>query len=182
MTSTDSAMRSTSSRMCEESSTVRPCSAIVRSSSNMCSRWRGSMPLKGSSRTSTGRVVHQCGGHLDALAHALGVGADASVGGLVEVHQRDGRGRGSRRVGQALQLGVGHRRTRAGQERIDRLTLGHQPDAAVHARVPPGLPRPARARLPADGASSPAIMCSSVVLPAPLGPSRPGHARGRPRS
>ena len=26
---------------------------------------------------------------------------------------------------------------------------------------------------PADGASSPAIRCSNVLLPAPLGPSRP---------
>ena len=40
--------------MCELNSTVRPCSPIERSRSISCSRWRGSMPLNGSSSSSTG--------------------------------------------------------------------------------------------------------------------------------
>ncbi|MFZ0158245.1 MAG: hypothetical protein WAL50_04380 [Kineosporiaceae bacterium] len=44
---------STSSRMCELNSTVRPWSAIRWSRSIRCSRWRGSMPLNGSSSRST---------------------------------------------------------------------------------------------------------------------------------
>ena len=35
-------------------------------------------------------VVHERGGDLDALAHALGVGADAPVGGVRQVDQVDG--------------------------------------------------------------------------------------------
>ena len=44
---------STSSRMWELNSTVRPSAPIVRSSSIRCTRCRGSMPLKGSSSSST---------------------------------------------------------------------------------------------------------------------------------
>ena len=49
MTRTPSAIRSTSSRMCDEKRIVRPAAAIDRSRSIMCSRCRGSMPLNGSS-------------------------------------------------------------------------------------------------------------------------------------
>jgi hypothetical protein len=44
---------STSSRMCELKSTVRPSAPIRRSSSIRCIRWRGSIPLNGSSSSST---------------------------------------------------------------------------------------------------------------------------------
>ena len=54
MTSTRSASRSTSSRMWLEKRIVRPSAAMRRRSVIMWSRWRGSMPLNGSSRTSAG--------------------------------------------------------------------------------------------------------------------------------
>jgi len=44
---------STSSRMCELNSTVRPSAPIRRSSAMRCRRWRGSTPLNGSSSRST---------------------------------------------------------------------------------------------------------------------------------
>ena len=47
------AICSTSSRMCELNSTVRPSPPIRVSSSIRCIRWRGSTPLKGSSSSST---------------------------------------------------------------------------------------------------------------------------------
>ena len=50
---TSVAICSTSSRMWELNSTVRPCWPISRSRSMSCSRWRGSMPLNGSSSRST---------------------------------------------------------------------------------------------------------------------------------
>ena len=53
ITSTRSASRSTSSRMCEENTSVRPSAARRRKSSVMCSRCRGSAPLNGSSSSST---------------------------------------------------------------------------------------------------------------------------------
>ncbi len=49
--------RSTSSRMCELNRIVRPSLPSLSSRSIMCSRWRGSMPLNGSSST---RISGSC--------------------------------------------------------------------------------------------------------------------------
>ena len=56
---------------------------------------------------------------------------------------------------------------------MHRLALGDQAERAVDRRVAPGRARRPTVTVPRDGARKPAIMCSSVVLPAPLGPSRP---------
>ena len=44
-----------------------------------------------------GGVVDQCAGQLGTLAHALGVGADGPVGGILELDRGDGPGRRRRR-------------------------------------------------------------------------------------
>src|SRR5215208_2462316 len=67
ITRAPAASRSTSSRMCEENRIVRPAADISRSSAIMWIRCRGSMPLKGSSRskidgswTSAAAILARC--------------------------------------------------------------------------------------------------------------------------
>ena len=119
------------------------------------------------------RVVDERSGDLDPLAHALGVGADRRGPAASSRPTRlDRRSRGRVAVGQALQPGVEADVLEAGQERVDGLAFRHQPDLAVDRRIACGL-RPRTRTVPADGARKPASMWSRVVLPAPLGPSRP---------
>ncbi|CAN5156046.1 hypothetical protein BH24ACT10_BH24ACT10_06750 [soil metagenome] len=60
-TSTRSAIRSTSARMCEDTSTVRPCSPSRRMRSTSARRCAGSRPLSGSSMSSTsGSCTRAC--------------------------------------------------------------------------------------------------------------------------
>ena len=56
---------------------------------------------------------------------------------------------------------------------VDRLAFGHEAHLAVDGRIEPGRLADRSVTSPCDGRSSPAIMWSSVDLPAPLGPSRP---------
>ena len=111
--------RSTSSRMCELNRMVRPSSPRVSSRSIMCSRCRGSIPLNGSSSSSSLRVVHQRRRHLDPLPHALGVGRDLPVLRVGHLHDGDGALRGTVRVGQLVQPGGGPDELQPGEERVD---------------------------------------------------------------
>ena len=102
-----------------------------------CSRWRGSTPLKGSSSSSTRRVVDERRRELDALAHALGVGADPALGRLDHVDDLERPLGGRARVGEPVQLGVGADELPAGEVAEAHLALGHQPDRAVGVGVAP---------------------------------------------
>jgi hypothetical protein len=84
-----------------------------------------------------GRVVHQGGGHLDALLHALGVVADRAAGGGLHLDQGEGAPRGGAGVGELVQLGHGQDELVAGEEVVRALALGDQAQAAVDARVLP---------------------------------------------
>ena len=67
---TASQVRSTSSRRCEDSTTVRPSATRERIMSRMSCMPAGSSPFIGSSRISSCGSPMQAGGHPEALAHA----------------------------------------------------------------------------------------------------------------
>ena len=119
------------------------------------------------------RVVHQRGGHLDPLPHALGVGRDPPVLRVGHLHDVDGpaRGRGPGRAACAAGRWPGRTPARSGTRTPSRRS-GTRPTGG---RCPgcASWPAPPTVISPRDGARKPAIMCSSVDLPAPFGPSRP---------
>ena len=120
-----------------------------------------------------GRVVHQRGGHLDPLLHALGVGRRSGGPWRSSISTTAMRPRGGRLgVRQAVEPGVGQHELPAGEEVVHRLALGDQPDRPVD-RLVRHAGAPSRVTVPAEGARKPAIMWIRVDLPAPLGPSSP---------
>ena len=84
------------------------------------------------------RFVDERGGDLDALTHALRVGADRRCWASSEVDGRDGPRGGGVRVGQPLQPGVEQRRTPAGQVGMDGLALRDEADVAIDRGIAPG--------------------------------------------
>ncbi len=131
------------------------------------------MPLNGSSSSSTARVVHQRGGHLDPLPHPLGVRRDRAVLRVGHLDLRDrplGRRAG---VGQPVQLGVGDDELAAGQVVEHRLPLGHQADACGRPASLRHSGSPSSVTVPVEGRGSPTSSRSAWILPAPFGPSRP---------
>ena len=120
-----------------------------------------------------GRIVDERRGDLDPLPHALGVGVDPPGGRLDHVdHAED-------------PFASPRRRRAVGAGRRWRARTGARSGSRSSARAPaPGRSggrrrcgaRPARRRavtVPDDGGRKPDIIAISVVLPAPLGPSRP---------
>ena len=80
-----SASRSASSRYCVVSSTVVPSLTSSRIMSHSSLRLVRSRPVVGSSRNSTGGLVHQRGRDVQATAHAARVGPQRPVGGVGEL-------------------------------------------------------------------------------------------------
>ena len=140
----------------------------------MCSRWRGSIPLNGSSRSRIGGSWTSAAGDLHPLAHALRIRPDRPVGGgrRGRPSRSPVRGRG-RRIRQALEPRGELDELAAGQERLDGLALRHEPDPAVDRRVAPG--RPAVDQDPPGRGlrAAPTSRWRRVDLPAPFGPRRP---------
>ena len=120
------------------------------------------------------RVVDERAGELGPLAHALGVRADRAVGGVGQVDRGDRPGRGGVRIGDALEPRVEPRElaARSGSAWTASRS-GTRPTWRYIVGSPPGRRAVDHGRVPADGASRPAIRCRSVDLPAPFGPSRP---------
>src|SRR5215471_9146979 len=83
------------------------------------------------------RVVHQRAGHPDPLPHALGVGGDLPVLRGGHLHDLDGPPGGRAGVGQLVQPRAGGDELGPGEERVHRVTLGHQPERPVDVRVAP---------------------------------------------
>ncbi|CAM5739353.1 hypothetical protein SAFG77S_01449 [Streptomyces afghaniensis] len=81
------------------------------------------------------RVVDQGGGHLHALAHALGVRLDLAV--LRVLHLDRGERPLGRLGAQAVQLGVGEDELLPGEEVVHRLPLGDDADVLVDLLVAP---------------------------------------------
>ena len=118
-------------------------------------------------------VVHECGGQLDPLPHALRVRADRF---RVSAGSRSTRP-STRRVGRAggsatacVRAAISTNR-RGGESVEQRVLLRRQADPTANVAVGRGRPRRAPARCPASVAVSPHIMRNSVDLPAPFGPS-----------
>ena len=140
----------------------------------MCSRWRGSIPLNGSSRSRIDGLVDEGGGDLRPLAHALRVGRRPAG----PPRPRD-RPSGSPRA--AAASGSGRRWRRAAISTNSRPVRnawtasrsGTRPIEAVDRRVAPGRHRRRSGPARLDGRRSPASMWRIVVLPAPFGPRRP---------
>ncbi len=165
--------RSTSSRMCELNRIVRPCSPSPCSRSIMCSRCRGSMPLNGSSSSSTSGSCTSDAGHPDPLPHALGVGGDPPVLRVGHLHDRDRppRGRVRSRAACAAAPLAGRTPRRSGTRTPSRARAPAR--ACGRFRGCASSASPPTVSSPRDGARNPAIRCSSVDLPAPFGPSSP---------
>ena len=176
-TRTASASRSTSSRMCDENRIVRPSAAIRGAGSIMCSRWRGSMPLNGSSSSRIARLVDERRGELDALAHALR--STCRSAGRPRRPARPWRSPGRRPpsgVGDALQLGVEPDELATGQVARDGLALRDEPDHRVDRRG-----RRRRAPVDADRArrrrEQPGQQVEQRRLAGAVRPEQAGHAR-----
>ena len=76
-------------------------------------------------------------------------------------------------LAELVQLRGGPDELLAGEEGVDRVAFGHQPETAVDLGILPGRLAGVHGKVPFDGARKPAIMCKMVDLPAPFGPSRP---------
>ena len=138
----------------------------------MWSRWRGSIPLKGSSSS---RMVGSWTSAPASFARwripfeYVEIGRPAaSVSSTVSI----ARVAAATRIGQALETGVEDGEVETRQEPVDRFALRDQPDAGVHRGRAQAV-FPSTRTLPAEGLSSPAIRWSSVDFPAPFGPSSP---------
>ena len=109
---------------------------------------------------------------LDALAHALRVGADRSVGRVAHLDRGDRRLRRGRDIGDGLQLGVYPYELASGQIPRDRLALRDEPDHRVDGGVAEGGPT-ADTHGPGRRGEEPGEQVQEVLLPAPFGPSSP---------
>ena len=122
-----------------------------------------------------GRPADERGGEVEPAAHAAGVRAGAAVGGVDEVEPLEHLGRarsalaGTEAVEPADELEVLPTR----QELVDGRGLTGEPDELPHALRVAGDVDPADRTVPPSGRSSVASARTSVVLPAPFGPSRP---------
>src|SRR5438876_3975964 len=83
------------------------------------------------------RVVHQRRGHLDPLAHPLGVGGDLAVRRVGHVQQGDRPGRSAGRVGKLVQLRRRQDELLAGEEGVYRVPFGYQANLPVYGRIAP---------------------------------------------
>ncbi len=139
----------------------------------MCRRWRGSSPVRGSSRTRTVGSCDEGLGHLDPLAHALGVGrrADGASSGSSSTTARAGGRRHRGRARRCSTRPAGRTPGRSSGSNT-RLLLGDEADAPGELEVAAGVAARARCTGPGDGGVSPHSSRSRVDLPAPLGPSR----------
>ena len=137
------------------------------------------------------RAVHERGGEVEPAAHAAAVGAHGTVGGV-------GRGRSARaarrraardRLGRQVRELPDHAEVLvAGQVLVDGGVLPREADALAH-RLRVARSRRCRAPRPRppSGCRIVVRMRTAVVLPAPLGPSRPstvpvGTAKSTPSS
>ena len=118
------------------------------------------------------RVVDERGGETRALAHAARVPAQLPV---LRLREGDGlhglRRRRRARIGHALEPRAQLDELAPGEEVVHRLVLRHVADPAVEGARSRGWARRTLLTCPWDGAVRPAIVRSSVVLPAPFGPS-----------
>ena len=121
-------------------------------------------------------IVHQRLRQLDALPHALAVGADLLVGG---VHQIDrARARAARRASASRRSRPfsAHQRRDPFEARSSGRRTHPAPDRSRCGEYSAGLPQigsPSTRIAPLLGLSCPVISFMNVDLPAPFGPSRP---------
>ena len=117
------------------------------------------------------RIAHECRGDLRALAHALAELVDAAVG---DVEHLDGLQRVLRRapIGDAVEVGDVADELARGEPARHRFVLRYQREPAEHLAIAAGVAAFDRT-LPWLTSMRPVIARISVVLPAPLGPSRP---------
>ena len=160
---------STSTIRWVESRTVSPCSASAPTSRRMSRMPPGSRPFVGSSSSSSRGRRSSAAGQPEPLAHALGVAADLVVAATGELddleHLLDPlvvptavQGREQVEVPAPGQVGVERRRLdEAGHavQRRDALGAGLRSNSSTSPEV---------------GRTSPSIIRSDVVLPAPFGP------------
>ena len=141
----------------------------------------GSNPTVGSSRNSTRGSVEQRGGDLQPPQHAARERARQPVEHRLELHRLDRRGdaRARSRRGHA---GDAARRSRGSRARSARrrptAPAGRSRSRAHRQRLARARRSRRRRARPSVGGSSVVSTRSVVVLPAPLGPSRPNTSPG----
>ena len=112
---------------------------------------------------------------LDALLHAGRIGLEVAIARLAEADVVEHLVRALHRVGrrQARQLAaVGDKRHRVHAGNV-RVALRHVADARADLERRGGDVEAEHLHLPLSGTTKPSSDLSSVLLPAPLGPSRP---------
>ena len=140
----------------------------------MCSRWRGSMPLNGSSSsrirgswTSAPASLARWRMPLEYVPIGRSAASVRSTVAIARAAASSGSATPWRRA-------LSRANSQPGQVRRGRPRApGRGRCARYIVGPPPGRLRPRPGPRPADGASSPAMRWSRVDLPAPLGPSRP---------
>ena len=149
---------------------------VPRTASHTSLRPRGSSPVVGSSRKSTGGAEDQAGGEVEAAPHAAGVLLDRLAAGvgepeplqqLVGPRPAAGRGRGGR---------AGRTCTRFCRPLSTSSTAACWPTSPMRRRTWSAwrtTSKPATRRRPPSGRSRVVRIRTAVVLPAPLGPSSP---------
>ena len=121
------------------------------------------------------RVADQRHGQVEPAPHAAGVGRGGLLRRVREVEPVEQLGGAAPALGPAQVVQVRHQEQvlLAGEQVVHRGELAGDPD---RGRAPRRAPRPGRARRPATSPASARIsvdrICTAVVLPAPLGPSR----------
>ena len=158
--------------MCELNRIVRPAAPSSCSRSIICSRCRGSMPLNGSSRTST------CGSCTSAAATRVRcripleyVSMRRSCASVISTRDSARRAAASG-SGNRCSLALASTNSQA----VRNPCTASRSLTRPRIRYTDGLRQagaPATVTVPRDGGRKPAIMCSRVVLPAPFGPSSP---------
>ena len=125
-------------------------------------------------------IAHQRAGQRQPLFLPAGEVADAGVALLLELHQRDDLGRRRSLPEEAAEQAHGlPDRELFGKLRF--LKLDAQP-LAEFAAACWAQSSPSTSTSPESAAVSPSQISMVVVLPAPLGPSRPKHSPGRTSS
>ena len=134
------------------------------------------MPDSGSSRISSSGSCDDRLRQLDALPHALAVGADLLVGGVHQVDRRQ-RARAPRRrlrfSSRPFSRTSARHPLEPGHPLVERVLLGAEADAGSRGDGLPQIGSPSTVTLPLLGLSWPVISFMNVDLPAPFGPSSP---------
>ena len=183
-TTTRGAMRSTSGRTCDETSTVRPSSPSRRISSTTWRRCTGSRPLSGSSSSSSSGSCTSAWASLTRWRMPFEKPPTRRSAASSRPTVASALGRRGLGVGDVAQPGHQLDQLARGQERPEAVAVVDDADAAVDLGLAPRVVAEHAHRARARDRRSPRRARAPSTCPrrcGRAGPSRPARARTRPR-